>query len=439
MINDSNSVLEKVFSLCKRRGFFFQSYDIYGGLNGIYDRGHLGFLLEKKIIDYWTNQIKNCGYPIIHYDGSLIGSKDAWKASGHVDGFHDPLIDCKACKVRYRTDEINLEKNCPRCGNKNWGDIKQFNMMFATNLGASEDSSQIAYLRPETAQSIFVSFKNIINTSRVKVPFGVIQIGKAFRNEITPRQFLFRLREFSQMEMEFFVHPKDAWSFFEFWKNERVQFYKKLGFKDNFKARDYEKDELAHYSSATCDIEFNFPFGLKELEGIAYRTDFDLKSHSEASKKDLNLFCDETKSSYVPHVVECSVGVERIILAILCNSYFEEKCDDEVRIVLKLPIFLAPVQIAIFPLTKNEEELARKIYKNLINDKFECQYDESGSIGKRYRRQDEIGTPFCVTIDSNSNLKNTVTVRDRDSMSQEIVSIEKLNEFFNRKFKNIYN
>ena len=436
MINNYSSVLEKIFSLCKRRGFFFQSYDIYGGLNGIYDKGHLGFLLEKKIVNYWINQIKNCGYPIIHYDGSLIGSKDAWKASGHVDGFHDPLIDCRSCKVRYRIDEINLDKNCVNCGNKNWGEIKQFNMMFSTNLGASEDSSQIAYLRPETAQSIFVSFKNIINTSRVKIPFGIIQIGKAFRNEITPRQFLFRMREFSQMEMEFFVHPKEALKFFEFWKEERINFYKNLGFENNFKARDYEKSELAHYSSATCDIEFNFPFGLKELEGIAYRTDFDLKSHSEASKKDLNLFCEETKSSYIPHVVECSVGVERIILAILCNFYFEEKINDEIRIVLKFPFFISPIQIAVFPLTKNEEELAKKIYKNLVKIGYECQYDDSGSIGKRYRRQDEIGTPFCITVDSNSISNNTVTIRNRDTMNQEIINIEKIDNFFEINFKN---
>lgn len=432
MSEQTNNLLDKVFSLCKRRGFFFQSYDIYGGLNGVYDKGNLGFLLEKKIVDYWTKHMKSSEYEMVHYDGSLIGHSEAWKSSGHVDGFHDPLVDCKSCKIRYRTDEINLEKNCPRCGNKDWSDVRQFNMMFSLSLGAASDSSSVSYLRPETAQSIFSSFKNIMLTSRSKIPFGVIQIGKAFRNEITPRQFLFRLREFSQMEMEFFVKPEESNNFFEFWKKRRTNFYENLGFGKNFSLRDYDKSELSHYSSATTDIEFKFPFGIKELEGIAHRTDYDLSAHIKGSKKDLSVFDEKEKKSYVPNVIECSVGVERLMLAVICNSYFEEDLNGEIRTVLKFPNFIAPIQVAIFPLTKNEEVLANKIYKELLKN-FECQYDDSGSIGKRYRRQDEIGTPFCITVDSNSEIENIVTVRSRDTMKQEKIKINELNLYLLEK------
>jgi glycyl-tRNA synthetase len=433
---ENPSSIEKIVSLCKRRGFFSPSYEIYSGLNGVYDKGHLGVLLSKKVCEFWEKHIKlSSEHQMFFHDGSILGHKEAWTASGHVEGFHDPLIDCKSCKVRYRTDEINIEKSCPRCGKKDWSEIRQFNMMFSTTLGASSDSGSISYLRPETAQSIFSQFKQIFTSSRAKIPFGVMQIGKAFRNEITPRQFLFRMREFSQMEMEFFVHPNDAERFFEFWTKKRINFYKLLNFDDSkINVRHYEKSELAHYSKATVDIEYDFSFGLKELEGIAYRGDFDLKQHIEFSKKDLMVFDDSSKSSYIPHVIECSVGVERLMFAILENSYKEENLNGEIRILLSLPKIIAPIQIAIFPLTDLEEELANKIYKSLLNN-FSVQFDSSGSIGKRYRRQDEIGTPFCLTIDQNSRENGIVTIRERDSMKQISLNIENIDSFLKKEFE----
>jgi glycyl-tRNA synthetase len=435
-IKSEEASIEKIVSLCKRRGFFSPAYEIYGGLNGVYDKGHLGVLLSKKIYEFWEKHMqRSADHQMFFHDGSILGQKDAWIASGHVEGFHDPLIDCKSCKVRYRTDEISIEKACPRCGKKDWSDVKQFNMMFSTTLGASSDSGSVSYLRPETAQSIFSQFKQILTSSRAKIPFGIMQIGKAFRNEITPRQFLFRMREFSQMEMEFFVHPNDSERFFEFWTKKRIDFYKLLNFDDSkIKVRHYEKNELAHYSKATVDIEFNFPFGLKELEGIAYRGDFDLKQHIEYSKKDLSVFDDVSKSSYIPNVIECSVGVERLMFAVLSNSYKEEPLNGEIRTVLSFPKFISPIQVAIFPLTDLEEELANKIYKNLINN-FSVQFDSSGSIGKRYRRQDEIGTPFCITVDQNSRENGIITIRERDSMKQININIDFIETFLKSEFE----
>jgi glycyl-tRNA synthetase len=421
--------LETLVSFCKRRGFFYQSSDIYGGINGIYDKGPLGVLFQKKIIHAWIKHMERSSFQMVEIDGALIGHHMMWKASGHVDGFHDPLVDCKSCKVRYRSDEIDLEKSCPRCGNKDWSDVRQFNMMFSTNVGAASDSSAVGYLRPETAQVIFVQFKNIITTNRVKIPFGVMQVGKSFRNEITPRQFLFRMREFNQMEMEFFCKPAEAISHFEFWLDYRKQFYTRLGFDEScIRVRNHEKDELSHYSSATSDFEFLFPFGWKELEGIAYRTDYDLSQHMKHSGKDMSIHDEETKQSYIPHVVECSVGLERLTLALLSHGYCEEQIATDTRTVLRIKPFLAPYTAAILPLTRNEESYAKKLYNDLIYADLAVSYDESGSIGKRYRRNDEIGTPLCITIDEQSLTDNTVTIRDRDSMEQYRLSINNIKD-----------
>jgi len=366
-------------------------------------------------------------------DGALLGPQSMWKASGHVDNFHDPLIDCKACETRYRADEVNLEKACARCGKCNWGEIKEFHMMFSTQVGAQVESSSQAYLRPETAQNIFVQFKNIISTNRIKLPFGVMQMGKAFRNEITPRQFLFRMREFSQMEMEFFCDEAKAEELFSFWVDHRKKFYLMLGLNDTqFQVRYHEKSELAHYSKATADIEYHFPFGWKELEGVAYRTNYDLAQHSACSGKDLGLFNDELQQTKVPHVIECSVGIERLMFALFCAFYDEEVLDGEKRVVMRFPVHIAPIKAAVFPLTKHEEEMAQKLFYELCITGMEVEYDASGSIGKRYRRQDEIGTPYCITIDSESRTHNKVTIRHRDTMQQEYVAVDEVASFLRR-------
>lgn len=431
---NSKITLDKLASLAKRRGFFYPSADIYGGVNGVYDKGHLGSLLEDRLIYLWKRHIKKSGFQITQLDGSLLGPEIMWKASGHVDGFHDLLIDCKECKARFRDDEIDFSKNCPRCGKKNWSEARQFNMMFKTSLGAASDSSNLVFLRPETAQNIFVQFKNIWSTARVKIPFGVMQIGKSFRNEITPRQLLFRMREFSQMEMEFFCHPNEAQKLFDFWVQYRLSFYESIGIqKKNIQLRKHDDNELSHYSNGTYDVEFNFPFGIKELEGIAYRTNFDLTEHSKFSQKDLSLFDDETKKSYVPHVIECSVGLERLLLAVLSDAYDEQEIEGETRVVLKLHQSVAPVFVSILPLTKNEESYAKELFKNISNmvDR-EIFYDESGSVGKRYRRADEIGVPYCITVDSTTLIDDTVTIRFRDSMQQERLKIIDLYDFLKK-------
>lgn len=430
-MSNENTVFDKVISLCKRRGFFYPSSDIYGGLNGIWDKGPLGTTLARNIEKYWIDYMQqNCEYPLLLVDGAILGSYHMWKASGHVDGFHDPLVDCLACNVRVRADDINLEKPCTRCGNKKWSEVRTFNMMFSTQLGAMEGSDTLCYLRPETAQTIFVQFKNIMATNRVKIPFGVMQIGKAFRNEITPKQFVFRSREFSQMEMEFFCHPDDAWQFFSFWVNLRYQFFLSLGLTDQeIRITPHKEADLSHYSKATSDIEFLYPFGWKEIEGIAYRTDFDLKSHSENSKKNLSIHNEKTNASYIPHVVETSIGVERLLLVLLCHAYKEDCDSEETRVYLKFPFAIAPIQIAIFPLSKQEILLAQELYKKLQSN-FRVTYDDNGSIGKRYRRQDEIGTPYCITIDQKSITENMVTIRNRNTKMQETIAIDNIKNYF---------
>ncbi|MGB8467751.1 MAG: glycine--tRNA ligase [Candidatus Babeliales bacterium] len=426
----TTTTLENLVSLCKRRGFIYQSAEIYGGLNGIYDFGHLGTLLKKNIQNAWLKSIYNANENILLYEGALLGPEMMWKASGHLDNFHDPMVDCTVCKHRYRADEIDLTKACPHCGNKAWTDIRPFNMMFSTNVGAA--GAHTGYLRPETAQTIFVAFKNIITTNRVKIPFGVAQIGKAFRNEINPKQFLFRVREFEQMELEWFCHPKDAQQFFTFWCEQRLQFYSAIGIKkDHVRLRSYEKAELSHYSQATSDIEYHFPFGWKEVEGIAHRGAFDLTQHMQYSKKELTVFDEETKESFIPNIIESSVGVGRLFLTLLFDAYAQDVADGEPRIVLRLHPSIAPVKIAFMPLTKKQTESTERIYKQFQKNGISVTFDESGSIGKRYRRQDEIGTPFCVTYDFDSETDHAVTVRERDSMQQKRIAIDQLESYFN--------
>jgi glycyl-tRNA synthetase len=422
--------LETIISFCKRRGFMYQTADIYGGINGVYDAGHLGSLMLKNIRSSWLEAVSNQPHQVLLFEGALLGPQAVWKASGHLDNFHDPMVDCLACKHRYRADEINLEKSCPHCGKKSWTDVKEFNMMFDTSIGASTDNAIKAYLRPETAQAIFVQFKNIYSTNRVKLPFGVAQIGKSFRNEINPQHFLFRVREFEQMELEWFCKPDQSDEFFNYWCQQRFNWYHSLGVNpQKIRLRSYEKSELAHYSQATSDIEYEFPFGWKELEGIAHRGAFDLTQHSTHAGKDLAVYDEATKQSYIPHVVEASVGVGRLFLTLIIDAYHEQELEDEKRIVLKLSPRIAPITAAILPLTKEHNEQAEILYKNLLKEKFSVVIDESGSIGKRYRRQDEIGTPLCITYDFESSTHQSVTVRNRDTMQQERISIDALSTY----------
>lgn len=432
MSKTSPATLENIVSLCKRRGFVFPSAEIYGGVNGIYDFGHLGVLLRENIRHLWLRFLENPHGPILRIEGALIGPATMWKASGHLEGFHDPLVDCKVCKKRYRADDVNLEKNCPHCGNKDWTEIRSFNMMFKTQLGAMEDASATAYLRPETAQSTYVNFKNFMSTYRVKLPFGIAQIGKSFRNEITPKQFLFRMREFEQMEMQWFCIPENAPQELEMWLKRRLHFYMQLGIpEEKLRTYDQKPHERAHYSSRCFDLEYEFPFGWKEVEGIAHRGNFDLTQHSQHSGKDLSVHDETTKTSFMPHIVEAAVGVDRLFIMFLFNAYQEDIIDDEKRIVLKLHPALAPIKLAFLPLTKKQEEAARKLYLEYLSLGISVQYDDSGSIGKRYRRQDEIGTPFCITYDFESDTDSCVTVRNRDTTQQERISLTELRKYLN--------
>ncbi len=426
----SNATLEKIHALCKRRGFVYQSADIYGGLNGIYDFGPLGVLLKKNIRNTWKKAITAIDHSILFLEGALLGPRAMWQASGHIDHFQDPMVDCTTCKKRYRADEIEIERSCPNCGNLTWTDIRQFNMMFKTEIGAAQELSSIAYLRPETAQAIFVNFKNVISTNRVKIPFGIAQIGKAFRNEITPKQFLFRMREFEQMEIEWFCKNEDVEQFFTYWRDARFGFYETLGInKKNIRLREHEKDELAHYSTKTSDIEYQFPFGWKELEGIAHRGNYDLTQHSKHSGKDLAVYDEETKTSYIPHVIECSVGVDRLFLTLLFDAYDEDVIEGQKRTVLKLHPSIAPIKAAFLPLTKKLSTSTEKLFKDIVQLGYQIEFDESGSIGKRYRRHDEIGTPFCFTYDFDSEQDQCVTVRNRDTLKQERINMQQVASF----------
>jgi glycyl-tRNA synthetase len=438
------TVLEKIVSLCKRRGFIYPGSEIYGGLNGTWDYGPLGVELLRNVKNAWWHDNVTSRDDIVGVDTAIIMNRTVWKASGHEDAFTDPLIDCKTCKARFRADQIG-ESQCPRKPSKKPGEFaecqltepRKFNLMFKTFVGPVEESAAMVYLRPETAQGIFVNFKNVVDSTRIKIPFGIAQVGKSFRNEITPRQFIFRSREFEQMEIEFFCHPSSSQEWYRKWRDARFGWYRDMGIKsDNLRLREHEKDELSHYSVGTSDVEYLFPWGWGELEGIAHRGEYDLQQHMKFSGKDLSYFDDETKERFVPHVIEPSAGATRSLLAFLCEAYAEEKIVDEdtkkedSRTVLRLHPRLAPVKAAIFPLVKKEgmPEKAHGLYKDLQRQ-FPVFYDEKGAVGRRYRRQDEAGTPFCVTIDGQTLADQTVTIRERDSMKQERVATDKVLSF----------
>jgi len=432
--------LQKLVSLCKRRGFIFQSSEIYGGLGSVWDYGPFGVELKNNLKKAWWKANVHFRDDVVGMDAAILMHPAIWKASGHVDGFSDPLVECGSCKKRFKEDMLKPSKkegmnNCPECGNKI--DIKatpprMFNLMFKTHIGPVEDKSSVSYLRPETAQGMFVNFSNVLNASRKKLPFGMAQIGKAFRNEITTKNFVFRMREFEQMEIEYFVNPKEADKWFEYWVNERFNWYTGLGIKKaNLKIRPHAKNELAHYAKSCSDIEYNFSFGWSELEGIANRADFDLNQHAKASKQDLSYFDDESKKKILPFIIEPSGGVDRALLAFLSDAYREETVKGKTRVVLGFHKDLSPVKIACLPLLKNRPEivkLARKIADDL-KESFVTTYDDTAAIGKLYRRQDELGTPFCVTVDVDSLEDKKVTVRERDTMKQDRVGVDKLKEY----------
>lgn len=470
-----NEQMEKLSSLCKRRGFIFQSSEIYGGIASTWDYGPLGVELKRHVKNLWWQDMVTSREDVVGMDASILMHPKVWEASGHVENFHDPLIDCKNCKTRFREDkgtfyfkcsdcDLNFRVNngflemqdefkkhfdaelfaeepdhyknsdcphcggkgtvdaeklaCPKCGSADLSDARQFNLMFKTHFGASEDSASEVYLRPETAQGIFVNFDNVINTARIKLPFGIGQIGKAFRNEITTGNFIFRSREFEQMELEYFVKPEDSRKWYEYWVNERFNWYKKLGVRaENLRLRPHEKEELAHYAKGCTDVEYKFPFGWSELEGIADRQTFDLDQHIKASGKKLSYFETETNTHIVPAVVESSAGVDRTILTILADAYWED--DEHNRVVLRLNPKLAPIKVSILPLVNRDgmPEIAKNIFHD-IKKHMAAFFDQGGSIGRRYRRQDEAGTPFGITVDSQTLEDGTVTLRERDTLEQ---------------------
>lgn len=439
--------MEKIVSLCKRRGFVFQSSEIYGGQNGAWDYGPLGVELKRNISNEWWKAMCQMHDNIVGLDASILMHPRVWEASGHVENFTDPLVDCKKCKQRFRADHLdpeNLEKRiCPECGGE-LTETRKFNLMFKTHIGATDDNTSLIYLRPETAQGIYVNYKNIIQSNRMKIPFGIAQIGKAFRNEIVTKNFIFRTCEFEQMEMQFFVKPGDDEKWFEHWKKERWNFYLSLGVKEeNLRWHRHGKDELAHYAKDAYDIEFKFPMGFKELEGVHNRTDFDLKRHTEFSGKDLQYIDQENNNErYIPYIIETSAGLTRNVLMFICNAYEEEKVADkgnadDWRTVLHFHPKLAPICVAVLPLMKKDglAELAQEIQHTLKHD-FTTDYDQAGAIGKRYRRQDEVGTPFCVTVDYDSKEDKTVTLRFRDSMEQVRVPIADLADRIKSEIKN---
>ncbi len=455
--------MEKIVSLSKNRGFVYPGSDIYGGLANAWDYGPLGVELKNNVKKAWWRKFIQESTYNVGVDCAILMNPQVWVASGHVGGFSDPLIDCKDCKTRHRADKLiedwNKENNiefkvdglkneelmqyikdrrvkCPNCDSANFTDIRKFNLMFKTFQGVTEDSKAEIFLRPETAQGIFVNFKNVQRTTRRKIPFGIGQIGKSFRNEITPGNFTFRTREFEQMELEFFCEPGKDLEWFNYWKDFCYKWLLALNMKpESLKLRDHEKEELSHYSNATTDIEFMFPFGWGELWGIADRTDYDLKQHMLHSKDDLSYFDPATNEKYVPYCIEPSLGADRVTLAFLCEAYDEEEvAEGDVRTVLRFHPALAPVKIAILPLSKKLGEEADKVYQMLTKN-YVCEYDETGSIGKRYRRQDEIGTPYCITFDFDSLEDKSVTIRDRDTMQQVRIKIDELNAYFNGKFE----
>ena len=456
-----NLTMDKIVGLCKNRGYVYPGSEIYGGLANTWDYGPLGVELKNNIKKAWMKKFVQESKYNVGLDAAILMNPEVWVASGHVGNFSDPLIDCKECKTRHRADKlieewaheqgkdmiadgmsdeqlINFIKEnhipCPNCGKENFTDIRKFNLMFKTFQGVTEDSKSEIYLRPETAQGIFVNFKNVMRTTRRKLPMGIAQIGKAFRNEITPGNFTFRTREFEQMELEFFCKPGTDLEWHKYWKEFCENWLLSLGMKkENIRLRDHSPEELSHYSNGTTDIEFTFPFGWGELWGIADRTNYDLKQHMELSKEDMTYLDPETNEKYIPYCIEPSLGCDRVALAFLCNAYDEEEiAEGDVRTVLHLHPALAPYKVAVLPLSKKLSEKAEEVYSNL-SKKFMCDYDEAGSIGKRYRREDEIGTPYCVTIDFDTLDDNCVTIRDRDTMEQIRVKIDELEAWIQEK------
>lgn len=452
-------LMEKIVSLSKRRGFIFPSSEIYGGFANSYTFGPYGAQLKKQIKDLWWKTFVTEREDMVGLDGPIILHPQTWKTSGHVDNFDDAMVDCKECKNRFRADHlveeatgkdmegdiagmnsiIQEQVDCPECGKRNWTDVRTFNLMFQTSMANVSDADEaVAYLRPETAQAIFLEFKNVLDSMRVKLPFGIAQIGKAFRNEIVAGNFIFRVREFEQMEIEYFIHPKAKWEeIFENWLKLQEEFVQMLGVKpEQIRRYEHADDKRSHYSKKTVDIEYDYPFGgFKELFGLAHRTDFDLSAHMKASGQKLTYFDPETNEHVIPHVIEPTFGLDRTLLVTLLSAYHEEEVNGELRIVMKFPKAIAPVQVAILPLSKKEElsKPARELFDQL-KSKFICEYDETQSIGKRYRRQDEIGTPYCITYDFDTIEDKAVTVRDRDTMEQERVKLDELEQYLETKF-----
>ena len=458
----TNLTMNDIVSLAKSRGFIFPGSEIYGGLANTWDYGPLGVELKNNVKKAWWKKFVQESSHNVGLDSAILMNPETWVASGHVGGFNDPLMDCRECKARFRADKLieefmqkrgeeivvdgwsnekmqNFIKEnnipCPKCGKSNFTEIRQFNLMFKTHQGVVEDSKSDIYLRPETAQGIFVNFKNVQRSARKKVPFGIAQVGKSFRNEITPGNFIFRTREFEQMELEFFCKPGEDLEWFHYWKNFCKSWLLEFGIKEeNIRLRDHSQEELSHYSNATTDIEYRFPFGWGELWGIADRTDFDLTQHENHSGKDMTYLDPTTNERYIPYCIEPSVGVDRILLAFLVDAYEVEELEKDCRTVLKLHPQLAPIKTAVLPLTKKLKEKAKEVYR-ILNKKFMVEYDETGSIGKRYRRQDEIGTPYCITIDFDTLEDQSVTIRDRDTMEQVRIPIEKLIAFLEEKLE----
>ncbi len=465
-MKNTEKTMEKIVAFCKNRGFVYSGSEIYGGLANAWDYGPLGVEMKNNVKKAWWKKFVQESPYNVGLDSAILMNSTVWEASGHVVNFNDPLIDCKSCKMRHRADQliensckekgievrcdgmtndelynyiVDNKITCPGCGKSEFTPIRKFNMMFKTFQGVTEDNQAQVYLRPETAQGIFVNFKNIQRTSRKKVPFGVCQVGKSFRNEITPGNFTFRTREFEQMELEFFCKPGTDLEWFEYWKNYCENFLYSLGMKkENLRLRDHAKEELSHYSNATTDFEFLFPFGWGELWGVADRTDFDLKAHMNKSGENLEYFDPETNEKYIPYVIEPSLGADRVMLAFLVDAYDEENVGTEekpdMRTVLRLHHALAPVKAAVLPLSKKLADGAKEIYENLAKS-FTVEYDDAASIGKRYRRQDEIGTPFCITYDFDSETDGSVTVRERDSMEQVRIPISELEAYLTEKLK----
>ena len=439
----NKDLMKDIVALCKRRGLIYPSSEIYGGFANTWDYGPYGVLLKNNMKQAWWDSIVKSRDDIVGLDSAILMNPKVWEASGHLKEFSDPMVECKKCHTRYKEDLLKRmivkagKPVCINCGGMEFTKPKSFNLMFKTNVGPIDNKDNIAYLRPETAQGIFVNFKNVLDSTRVKIPFGIAQIGKAFRNEITPGNFTFRTLEFEQFELEYFVEEKDANKIFKQWVADRFKWYMNLGInKKNLQRKDHSKSELAHYAKAVTDIEYNFPFGWSELEGIANRGDFDLKQHQKLSGKSLEYTPVEGKK-FLPHIIEPSGGVDRALLAFLVDAYDVDKANGEERTVLRLHPKLAPIKVAILPLVKKDAKLvkiAKDIYEGLKDDLF-VEYDDGGTIGKRYRRQDEIGTPFCITVDSDSIKDNTVTIRHRDSMKQKRIKISKIKDFLKKNLK----